>query len=72
MTDAGQLRNRATHLLALALKTRDDGHTHYADELTQLASEAFEQATDMERRGPNPVTPPGQHAQQQQPQPKKK
>jgi hypothetical protein len=57
VSDADQLRNRATRLLALAPKARDDGHTHYADELTQLASEAFEQATDMERRGPNPVTP---------------
>ena len=41
-------------LLALALKARDDGHSHYAHELTQLASEPFDQATDMERRGPNP------------------
>jgi hypothetical protein len=73
MSDADQLRNRATRLLALALKARDDGHPQYADELTQFASEAFEQATDMERRlVPNPGTQPQQPAQQQQPQPKKK
>jgi hypothetical protein len=74
MSDADQLRDRATRLLALALKARDDGHPQYADELTQLASEAFDQATDMERRFvPHPETSPQQPAQQQQqPQPKKK
>jgi hypothetical protein len=50
MSDADQLRNRATRLLALALKVRDYGLSEYADELTQLASEAFDQAADMERR----------------------
>ena len=72
MADSDQLRDRATRLLALALKARDNGHPQYADELTQLASEAFEQATDMERRAPAPPTPeaPQQAAQQQQqPQP---
>jgi len=34
----------------LALKARDNGQSEYADELTQLASEAFDQAADMERR----------------------
>jgi hypothetical protein len=74
MSDADQLRNRATRLLALALKVRDYGLSEYADELTQLASEAFDQATDMERRFvPHPETSPQQPAQQQQqPQPKKK
>jgi hypothetical protein len=73
MSDADQLRNRATHLLALALKARDDGHTHYAEEPTKFASEAFDQATDMEQRlFPIPETQPQQPAQQQQqPQPKK-
>jgi hypothetical protein len=71
MSDADQLRDRATRLLALALKARDDGHPQYADELTQLASEAFDQATDMERRFvSDPKIPPEQPAQQQQqPQP---
>jgi hypothetical protein len=50
MSDADQLRNRATRLLALALEARDNGLSEYANELTQLASEAFEQAADMERR----------------------
>ena len=67
MSDAEQLRDRATRLLALALKARDNGHRQYADELTQLASEAFDQATDMERRlVPDPKTPSQQPAQQQQ------
>jgi hypothetical protein len=71
MSDADQLRERATRLLALALKARDDGHPQYADELTQLASEAFDQVTDMERRLVlDPKTPSQQPAQQQQqPQP---
>jgi hypothetical protein len=74
MSDADQLRDWATRLFALALKARDNGLSEYADELTQLASEAFDQATGMERRlFPNPATPPQQPAQQQQqPQPKKK
>jgi hypothetical protein len=74
MSDADQLRNRATRLLALAIRSREDGHPQYAEELTKFASEAFEQATDMDRRfAPNPATPPQQPAQQQQqPQPKKK
>jgi hypothetical protein len=59
-------------LLALALKARDSGLSEYADELTQLASEALDQATGMELRlFFNPATPPQQSAQQQQ-QPKKK
>jgi hypothetical protein len=74
MSDAEQLRDRATRLLALARKARDNELREYADELTQFASEAFDQATDMERRlGPNPKTQPQQPAQQQQQlQPKKK
>lgn len=50
MSDAVQLRNRATRLLAIALKARDNGLTEYADELPQCASEAFDQAADVERR----------------------
>ena len=50
MSDAEQLRDRATRLLALARKARDNELREYADELTQFASEAFDQATDMERR----------------------
>ena len=42
MSGADQLRNRATRLVALALKARDNGLYEYADELTQLASEAFD------------------------------
>jgi hypothetical protein len=57
MSDADQLRNRATRLLALAIRSREDGHPQYAEELTKFASEAFEQATDMDRRfAPNPAT----------------
>jgi hypothetical protein len=54
MSDANQVRNRATRLLALALKARDNGLSEYADELTQLATEAFDHAADMERRSTRP------------------
>ena len=47
MSDTDQLRARATRLFALALKARDEGKTAYADELTKLASEAFDQATEI-------------------------
>jgi len=50
MDDADKLRNRATRLFALAMKSREDGHPDYADELTRLAGEAIRQAVDMERR----------------------
>jgi hypothetical protein len=68
----------AVRLFALALKARDEGKTAYADELTKLASEAFDQATEIELRSGAISIPPATEApqqaaqQQQQPQPKKK
>jgi hypothetical protein len=50
MSDADKLRDRAARLLPLARKARDNGLHEYADELTKFASEAFDQAADMERR----------------------
>jgi hypothetical protein len=50
MSDADQLRDRAARLFALARKARDNGLREYANELTRLASEAFDQAADKERR----------------------
>jgi hypothetical protein len=76
MADAEQIRVRAARLFALALKAREDGKSDYADELTKLASEAFDQATRLEASAPQmpfaqaPSQQPAQ--QQQQPQPKKK
>lgn len=66
MTDAERLRDRATRLLALALKAREEGRQEHADELTQLASEALDQATEIEQRRPMPQQQPQQVAQQQQ------
>jgi hypothetical protein len=44
-------RNETYLAIGIAsLKARDNGLSEYADELTQLASEAFDQAADMERR----------------------
>ena len=48
MADAARLRDRATRVLALALQVRDDGNADYANELTRLAAEAFDQATEIE------------------------
>jgi len=48
MADAVRLRDRASRVLALARKARDDGNEDYAKELTQLAVEAFDQATEIE------------------------
>ena len=48
MSDAVQIRDRASRLFTLALKVREDGLLNYAEQLTQMASEAVEQATTME------------------------
>ena len=64
--DSDKIRIRATRLFALALKAREEGQSHFAEELTRLAAEAFDQATQMER-----TEAPQQGAvQPQQPQPK--
>jgi len=76
MSDAEQIRVRAARLFALALKAREDGKSDFADELTELASEAFDHATQLEATAPPmpPARAPSQQPaqQQQQPQPKKK
>ena len=52
MSDAVQIRDRASRLFTLALKVREDGLLNYAEQLTQMASEAVEQATTMESQQP--------------------
>jgi hypothetical protein len=73
MADANQLRDRGTRLLALALNARLSGQADYADALTRMATESFDQARDTERRfSREPTVHYGQAAQQrQQPQPEK-
>jgi hypothetical protein len=73
MADANQLRDRGTRLLALALNARQSGQAEYADALTRMASESFDQASDTERRFASepPVTYEQPAQQQQQPQSKK-
>ena len=70
MADANQLRERGTRLLALALNARQSGQADYAEALTRMAAESFDQATDTERRF---ASQPTVHYEQQhqQPQPKK-
>lgn len=76
MSDTERTRLRASRLFALALRAREEGRLDYAEELTKLAAEAFDHATEMERRSdatpPAPATEaPQQPAQQRQAQPKK-
>jgi len=73
MTDrddhAARLRDRAARLFAMALRAREDGNDQYAEELTLLASEAIDQATDLESRAPQATRAMPHVAQQtQQPQ----
>jgi hypothetical protein len=44
------LRDGATRLLALAVEARKDGKIHLAAEITKLASEAHDQAVEMDCR----------------------
>lgn len=71
MSDAEQIRLRAARLFALALKAREDGKLDYAEELTKLASEAFDHATRLEATAPAmpPAKAPPQQQQQQQAKP---
>ena len=73
MTDrddhAARLRDRAARLFAVALQASEDGNDQYAEELTRLASEAIDQATDLESRAPRVARATPSVAQQtQQPQ----
>jgi hypothetical protein len=66
---ATRLRDRAARLFAVALKAREDGNDQYAEELTRLASEAMDQATDLESHAPQVTRATPSAAQQmQQPQ----
>lgn len=48
-TDVARLRERAVHLLAIALRAREHGQTAIAEELTQFAAEVFDHVADIER-----------------------
>jgi hypothetical protein len=66
---AARLRDRAARLFAVALRAREDGNDQYAEELTLLASEAIDQATDLESRAPQATRAmPHVAPQTQQPQ----
>jgi hypothetical protein len=71
MPDSEQLRQRATRLLAMALKARDGGQQDLADRLTEQASELFDEASALEtHQAAKPEAPAQPAQQQQQPQPK--
>ena len=50
MSDSLKLRDRAARVLAMALKTWENGSEKHADELTQLANEMLQHAEEIERR----------------------
>jgi hypothetical protein len=50
VSDSQKLRDRATRVLAMALKSRENGSERHANELTQLANEMLQHAEEMERR----------------------
>jgi hypothetical protein len=71
MDDSDRLRDRAIQLHALARKAHQEGRA-VAEELTRLATEASDQADEMDRReGQHPELGQQQRTQQQQPQPDK-
>jgi hypothetical protein len=78
MTDAGELRERAERLFALALQAREKGDVPLAEQLTALAVECLESANgthdSADLAPPAPpsrrVVPQQQQQQQQQFEPK--
>ena len=50
MRDSDRLRDRAARLLALALKAREDDKLLLSEEIIKLATEASDQADEMDRR----------------------
>jgi hypothetical protein len=50
MDDADLLRNRATRIFALAERSRQQGHSDYAEELDSLAREVVRHSVAIERR----------------------
>jgi hypothetical protein len=74
MSDIQRRGEHAAHLLAMALKARENGRSQYADELTRLASDVLDEAAPIEGDAiPRPQAEPQQPAQQQQQlQPKQK
>jgi len=74
MRDSDRLRDRAARLLALALKAREDDKLLLSEEIIKLATEASDQADEMDRRDlqvqhqqPAHQQPAQQQQQQQQP-----
>jgi hypothetical protein len=49
--EAARLRERADCLFSIAFRAREHGQTAIAEELAQLASEALDQAADVEHCG---------------------
>ena len=73
MRDSDRLRDRATRLLALALKAREGGKLLLSEEITRLAIEASAQADEMDQREVQTQRQQPEHQQpaqqQQQPRP---
>ena len=56
MGHPNQLHERATRLLKIAIMAHEDGQLAYAQELTRLAAEALDEATQLERAQEGPAT----------------
>jgi hypothetical protein len=73
MRDSDRLRDRATRLLALALKAREGSKHLLAEEIIKLATEASDQADEMDQREVQTQRQQPEHQQpaqqQQQPRP---
>jgi len=73
MRDSDRLRDRAARLLALALKAREDDKLLLSEEIIKLATEASDQADEMDRRDlqvQHQQQPAHQQPAQQQQQPR--
>ena len=68
MTDADHARECATRLLALALQAREQGRIENAEQLTGLATQAFERASAPLSHGAAAEPSRSVAQQQQQPQ----
>jgi hypothetical protein len=60
------IRQRATRLLAMAMKAREAGQDDFADRLTKQASDLFDEASGLENRQVHKPEVRAQSAQQQQ------
>jgi hypothetical protein len=58
MSDSQKMRDRATRVFAMAIKTRENGFAEHSDQLARLANEILAHAEEIERHSANvPAAP---------------